>query len=235
MTRLPAASSHPQVRNAPARQLLLLITIVVLVCVLPGCTTGGACIDETVQPESIHSIYIVRRAWHTGIAIAAADWPNREWSVLADFPNSDYLEFGWGEARFYQAEQESVWLGIRAALWANSSVIHVIGVDRPTVQQLYANEIVEVRVSAEGLREMTAAIEQEFTESTPTATPVSLSGFPKPNHFYNARRKFFFPHMCNWWTASRLAEASCPIQPWTVVAAGRVVREVRSFEDETKR
>jgi len=216
-----------------SRQLLVALALF-FVCALPGCATGGSCLDETTARESIRSIYIVKRAWHTGVAVAAADWPNRSWSVLADFSESDYLEFGWGEERFYQAATESTWLALRAALWPNASVIHVIGVSAPAANNLRADEVIEVRVSAEGLRQMTAAIEQEFTERAPAATPVLLSAAPTPNHFYSAKRKFFFPHLCNWWTASRLAEANCPIQPWTVVTAGRVVREARSFESVAK-
>jgi uncharacterized protein (TIGR02117 family) len=218
-----------------SRKLLSLVAVLLLICARPGCATDGACLDDSTPPELVRSIYIVERGWHTGIAIAAADWPNRDWSLLAQFSDSDYLEFGWGDERFYQAESETVWLGIRAALWPTSSVIHVIGVRSPIVENIDADEIVEVRVSADGLRRMAEAIEREFTERTPTATPVSLSLAPKPNHFYSAKRKFFFPQMCNWWIASRLEEAGCPIQPRTVVTATRILREARSFERATKR
>ncbi|MET0533472.1 MAG: DUF2459 domain-containing protein [Steroidobacter sp.] len=177
----------------------------------------------------------MNRAWHTGIAIATADWPNRGWSVLADFSQSDYLEFGWGEEDYYQAEKESWWMAIRAALWSNSSVIHVIGVQRPTTDRLYADEIIEVRISADGLRQLTEAIEREFKDRAPAATPVSLSAFPKPNHFYSGKRRFFFPRMCNWWTANRLEEAGCPIASWSVISSGRVMREARGFAGDSKR
>jgi len=192
-------------------------------------------VEDTTPPELVRSIYIVKRGWHTGIAVAAANWPNREWSVLADFANSDYLEFGWGDERFYQAEPETFWLGVRAALWPTSSVIHVIGIRSPIIENIEANDIVEVRVSVDGLRQMAAAIEREFTEPVPVATPVSLNAAPKPNHFYSARRKFFFPRMCNWWIATRLEEANCPIQSWSVVGSSRVMREARAFGDAPKR
>lgn len=210
--------------------VLQIVAVILLVCSLPGCATSGACIDRDTPPEQTRTVYLVKRAWHTGIAIASADWPNRNWSVLADFPNSDYLEFGWGDELFYQAEPETLWLGIRAALWPTSSVIHVIGLRNPIAEHIHADDIVEVRVSADGVRRMAEAIEREFTESTPTATPVSLKAAPKPNHFYSAKRKFFFPRMCNWWIATRLKEANCPITPWTVVGASRIMREARSFE-----
>jgi uncharacterized protein (TIGR02117 family) len=217
------------------RKLISSVVVLLLVCALPGCATGGDCLDDATPPELVRTIYIVKRGGHTGVAIAAADWPNRNWSLLADFPNSDYLEFGWGDERFYQAEPETLWLGTRAALWPTSSVIHVIGFRSPLAENIRAEDIVEVRVSVDGLRRMAEAIELEFSESTPTATPVSLRAAPKPNHFYSAKGKFFFPRMCNWWIASRLAEASCPIQPWSVVTARRIMREARGFNSDAKR
>jgi uncharacterized protein (TIGR02117 family) len=216
------------------RKLTALLTILLLVCSLPGCATDGACIDDATPSESVRSVYIVKRGNHTGIAFARADWPDRHWSVLNDFADSDYLEIGWGDERYYQAEQETLWLGLRAALWPTSSVVHVIGVRAPIVDHIWADDIVEVRVSVDGLRLMAEAIQREFTESSPTATPVSMRAAPKPNHFYSARGKFYFPRMCNWWSASRLREASCPIAPWTIVTAGQVMRKARSFQSATK-
>lgn len=191
--------------------------------------------DGAIPPEQVRSIYVVKRGWHTGVAIAASDWPDRNWPLLADFADSDFLEFGWGDARFYQAEPETWWLAIRAALWPTSSVIHVIGVRSPILKNTQANDIVEVHVSADGLRRMAETIQPEFEEQHPTATPVSLSAAPTPNHFYSAKRNFFFPRMCNWWIASRLEEANCPIQPWSVVTATRIMREARSFEGAATR
>ena len=216
------------------RKLVPLAVVLLLVCALPGCATGGACLDNSTPPERVRSIYIVKRGGHTGVAIASADWPNRNWSLLAEFSGSDLLEFGWGDERFYQAEEETLWLGARAALWPTSSVIHVIGIRSPIAANVHAEDIVEVRISTEGLRRMAEAIEREFTERTPVATPVSLGAAPKPNHFFGARRKFFFPRMCNWWIATRLEEASCPIAPWSVVTAGQVMRRARAFESATE-
>jgi uncharacterized protein (TIGR02117 family) len=200
-----------------------------LATMLAGCASNDSCYEPGTPPESLHSVYVIKRAWHTGIAVAAADWPNRDWSVLRDFPDADYLEFGWGDARFYQAEQESLWLGIRAAFFSTASAIHVIGFDHPTREALLADEVIEVRVSAEGLRKLAQSIEREFTQSEPVSTGASLLATPRPNEFYGAKRRFFFPRMCNWWTARRLNEASCPIAAWSVISANRIVREARGF------
>ena len=197
--------------------------------VLAGCASHHACYEPSTSAASLRTIYIVKRAWHTGIAVPAADWPDREWSVLHDFPNAKYLEFGWGDARFYQAEDETFWLGVRAALFSTASTIHVIGFEQPTPAALLADEVIEVRVSAEGLQQLARSIEQEFTDPTPVATGASLNATPQPNRFYAARRRFFFPRMCNWWTARRLNDGGCPIAAWSIVTADQVTSEARGF------
>lgn len=203
--------------------------VALLVSVLAGCASNDACYEPDTSPETLRSVYVVKRGWHTGIAIAAADWPNRNWSVLSDFPQSKYLEFGWGDARFYQAEEETWWDAIRAAFFSTSSAVHVIGFQEPTPEALIADEVIEVRVAAEGLRQLAQSIEQEFARSEPKPTGTSLQATPQPNKFYTGKRRFFFPRMCNWWTARRLNEGGCPIAAWSVVSANRILREARGF------
>lgn len=211
------------------RQLLSWCATVLLASMLAGCASNDTCYQSSTPPESLRSIYVVKRAWHTGVAVAAADWPDRDWSVLRDFPESRYLEFGWGDARFYQAEEESVWMGIRAAFFSTSSAIHVIGFDAPALDALRADAVIEVRISTDGLKQLAQSIQQEFTQASPAPTGATLNATPSPNKFYSASRRFFFPRMCNWWTARRLEEASCPIAAWSVVSANRIIREARGF------
>lgn len=203
--------------------------VVLLASLLAGCASNDACYETGASQESLRSVYVIKRAWHTGIAVATADWPNPNWSVLADFPRSKYLEFGWGDARFYQAEEESSWLAIRAAFFSTSSAVHVIGFQDPTPDTLIADEVIEVRVSVDGLKQLAQSIEQEFARSEPTPIGTSLEATPEPNKFYAAKRRFFFPRMCNWWTARRLNEGGCPIAAWSVISANRIVREARGF------
>ena len=211
---------------------LALLFMTLLVCsTLVACASSRPCYESGMQPDSLQSIYVVRRGWHTGIVVATEDWPNQNWALLADFDDVEYIEFGWGDERFYKAEENTFWQGSRAALWPTDSVIHVIGLYDPRSEDALANEIVEVRISAEGLERLAKAIEQEFTDNAPSPSTDTLRAAPAPNRFYEAKRTFFFPRMCNWWTATRLKEAGCPIQPWSVIAASRVMREARGFAE----
>jgi uncharacterized protein (TIGR02117 family) len=211
------------------RPLMSFLATVLLAGMLVGCASNDACYEPNVSPESLRSVYVVKRAWHTGVAVATADWPDRDWPVLADFPEARYLEFGWGDARFYQAQDETWWLGLRAAFFSTASALNVIGFERPTPEALRADEVVEVRLSEDGLRRLAASIEAEFKDSAPESFGEPLRGVPEPNKFYPAKRRFFFPRMCNWWTARRLHDGGCPIAAWSVVSANRVIREANGF------
>lgn len=196
-----------------------------------GCASNRSHVIDA-PPESLHSIYVVRRGWHTGVAIPTSDWPNRNWSLLGEFPGADYLEFGWGDERYYQAEQGSFWLAMRAVLWPTASVIHVIGLREPVLDDVHAADIVEVRIPIDRLRTLATAIEQEFAGDAPIPTRVTLRAAPHPNRFFEGRQRFFFPRMCNWWTATRLRDAGCPIASATVIFAAQVMDDARACAAE---
>lgn len=197
---------------------------------LYACSHTRACRHEGASKDELRSIYVVQRGWHTGIAVAVADWPNRDWSLLKEFPEAEYLEFGWGDERFYQAERNTPWLGTRAVLWPTSSVIHVIAFDAP-LGDMQANAVEVVQVSRSGLQQLTRSIEGEFAGVRPTEAGPQTRLAPSPNRFYTGKRSFYFPRMCNWWIARHLAAAGCPVEPWTIVTASQVMEKARGFGD----
>lgn len=210
-------------RSGPLRAAALLGLLVQL----SACSSTGPCQDSVARDAL--SIYVVQRGWHTGVAVPIDLWPNRDWPLLEEFEGADYLEFGWGDLRFYQAERNTFWLGVRAALWPTDSAIHVIALNEPLAQRAHAEGMVEVRISAQGLKRLTAGIEQEFAGSQPRPTGASTAAAPRPNRFYHGERRFYFPRMCNWWVAARLREAGCPISPWTIITASQLMRASGAF------
>lgn len=214
--------------NASARVRILLTGCVLAISLaMSGCASVRSPVIDA-RPESLRSIFVVRRGWHTGIALPTGDWPNREWSLLGQFPEADYLEFGWGDARYYQTEPGTSSLASRAALWPTASVVHVIGLRQPVLDHAQAIDIVEVRIPIDRLRALATAIEQEFAEQRPTPTGRTLRAAPDPDRFYQGRRRFYFPRMCNWWSATRLREAGCLVTPATVIFAARVMHDARA-------
>jgi uncharacterized protein (TIGR02117 family) len=202
---------------------------VLLLLGLSGCSSAARCYSDADPATSMHSIYVVRRGFHTGIALRADDWPDRTWQLLHDFPHAKYLEFGWGDAAYYQAQEKTIGMTLAAVFWPTESVMEVIGLDTVSTQRSKDYEAVEVPLSDAGWHALVASITDSFSGDTVTPTGTVFTTVIGQSRFYRARGYFYFPRMCNRWTAERLKSASCPIQSWSVVTASRVMREARRF------
>ena len=88
---------------------------------LPGCSTRPEAISgaETFSGRGDHAVYVVSHGWHTGIVLPAklltADNPQ----LKARFGEVEFLEVGWGDEAFYQAEEITFANAARAALWVS--------------------------------------------------------------------------------------------------------------------
>ena len=194
-----------------------------------ACSGTSLCYSGADTANAMRSIYVVRRGSHTGIALRADDWPDRKGRLLEDFPDARYLEFGWGDAAYYQAQEKTLGMTLAAVFWPTDSVMEVIGLDALSMQRTEDYEAIQVLLSDAGWRALSASIAGSFAGDAITPTGTVLTTAAGESRFYRARGHFYFPRMCNRWTAERLKAASCPIQAWSVVTASRVMREARRF------
>jgi uncharacterized protein (TIGR02117 family) len=207
-----------------------IVPIAVLAAVLgclSACAVSSPYDQRTARAEPTHSIYVVRRAWHTGIAVAASDWPDRRSALLAEFPDARWLEFGWGDAVYYQAEEKTIGMTLAAVFWPTDSVMEVLSLQHVRAGPGPDYESVEIHVSADELRALAAGIERSFAGETLRPTGKMILTVEGPRRFYHAEGRFHFFRMCNHWTAQRLKAAGCSIRPVPVITASRVLSEAR--------
>lgn len=117
--------------------------------------------------SSLRTIFVIRHGWHTGIVVRAADVPEAAWPARHDFAGGDYLEVGWGDREYYQAPDPSAWLALRALFWTTPGVLHVVGFSGPVERYFTAAEIVELRVSEQGLARLVDYVRTSY-ELDPT-------------------------------------------------------------------
>ena len=99
--------------------------------------------------EVARRVWVVRHEWHTGVVLRREDVPADVWAERADF-SAAYLEVGWGERDFYQAPRGTLWMGLKAAFWANDSVLHVAAFSPPPAAYFAGSEVAEILLSARG-------------------------------------------------------------------------------------
>jgi uncharacterized protein (TIGR02117 family) len=207
-----------------------LLVVFLLLLALSACSGASRCYSDADSMAGRHSIFVVRRGFHTGIALRAEDWPDRGGKLLQDFPGARYLEFGWGDAAYYQAQEKTIGMTLAAVFWPTDSVMEVIGLNAVSMQRSDDYEAVEVPLSDAGWRALVASIAASFAGNEITPTGTAFTTAAGQSRFYHARGHFYFPRMCNRWTAERLKSASCPIQAWSVVTASRIMREAHRFD-----
>ena len=219
----PKARSHRYAwvaDNGRSSSLVLLLAFLIA-----GCSTRVELVNASVAEAAPKVIYVVSHGWHTGIVIARADLPD-DWPGLQDFARSDYLEFGWGDAGFYPAEEGSVWLALKALFWPTPSVLHVAGITGSVTAFFPKSKLVRIRLLESGFVRMQQFIRDTFWPSDEgRAIPVA-PGLYGDGKFYQARGRFYFPKMCNYWTLSALREAGLPVIPLLAVTGGSVLSQV---------
>jgi uncharacterized protein (TIGR02117 family) len=206
---------------------------VCLLMLAVGCATPVESLFPPPAGEPTRTVYVVNHRWHTGVVVERAAFVGAGWAE--DFASAEFLEFGWGDAAFYPAERPGLWLAAKAVLWPTPSVLHVAGVTGPLTNSFPHQEIVRVELSEPGFERLRGHIENTFARDKAGKAQVVGPGLYGDSKFYRARGKFYFPKMCNRWTATGLRAAGCPISPLRSVTAGNVIRQVRTFGEPIQR
>jgi uncharacterized protein (TIGR02117 family) len=150
-------------------------------------------------------VFVVPQGGHTGIALRRADIPAALVPEKRDFPESDYLEFGWGDRDFYMTPDPGPWVSFKAAFLPTGSVVHVAAVRGDLRATFPGSEIVELRVSRPGLEALLRYVHATFARQGETAASLGRG-------FYPGRETFHLFRTCNAWTAGALRAAGLPVR-----------------------
>jgi uncharacterized protein (TIGR02117 family) len=204
------------------------------ILLLIACLPLAACSSERTVADSERSqvVYVVRRGWHSGVALATADWPQRDWPLLTTFHDARYLEFGWGDADFYQADKPGAGMALAAVLWPSSTVMEVVPLQAAPPPGTDDFEAVAVHVTSSELNAIALSLDASFEQPiSPTGKTYRTAGGEA--RFYRARGTFYLFQMCNRWTAELLQLAGCSVSPRLTMTAGQVVKAARKCDAES--
>jgi len=154
--------------------------------------------------------------------VPADVWPERD-----DFSGAEYLEVGWGDRDFYRAPRGSLWLGLKAAFWANDSVLHVAAFSAPPAVYFAGREVAEIGLSVRGFRALAAFIADGHARTGEgRAIPLGPGKYGY-SRFYLGRERYVLT-TCNVWTARALRAGGFPITPFWAITAANVIFQVES-------
>lgn len=177
--------------------------------------------------DSPYRVWIVRHDWHTGVALRRQDVPRAIWPEAEDFAGATYLEIGWGQREFYQAEEGSVWLALKATFWRNDSALHVAGFSTTPAAFFAGLDVVELDLSARGFEALAGFVAASYARTEEgRAIPLGRGKYAV-SRFYLGREPYQFT-TCNVWTARALRAGGLPITPRWALTAGTLMFQVES-------
>jgi uncharacterized protein (TIGR02117 family) len=180
-------------------------------CVTPR-SRSEALIAQTRQTTPVFRMFVVVHSWHSGVVVPSAALTPVSLPEAADFPDADYLEFGWGNRDYYQGKR-GVWVMLRAALWPTPGVLHVVACRGKVTACFPYSRIVSLDMPESALSRLVERLSSSFQrDAHPKAAPLG-PGLYGESRFYPSHEKFYLLKTCNSWSASLLRAAGYPIRP----------------------
>lgn len=172
------------------------------------------------------TLYVGGHARHASVIVDRRDFDPVKSLGTFDFNGKYWLEFGWGDADFYQATGEDILLGLKALLFPTGAVMHVHGFNGSPASNFPKTEIIEMRFTAEGYERLLAFIRESFAHDPDGKTIPLGKGLYGLSRFYRGTGTYSMFNTCNTWTAKALAAGGFPIDPADVGTVGQFLEQV---------
>lgn len=168
---------------------------------------------SALAAEACRTIHIVDHGYHTGLIVRAPAFDAVASLGTEGFSGASWLEFGWGDAAYYQAKDPPLSMAISALLNSGGSALHIVG-HRGDPTAIYAGKtILTLQVSASGHDRLVQRLRATVVRDD-RGEAVPLSRFnPDGSRFYRATGDYSLAYTCNHWMADLLVEAGVPIDP----------------------
>ncbi len=172
------------------------------------------------------AIYIVSHGWHTGFVVSALAMQDQLPALKQRFKNTPYLEIGWGDKGFYQAQQVTTGLTLQAMFWSPGSVIHVVAVPLSVKQYFSKVQVEKLCLTAAQQNALIEFIANSFAKDSHGQIMPRQRGRYGNSQFYEATDTYHIFNTCNKWVAKGLQRSGMSIDPLFKLTAGSVMDEV---------
>lgn len=149
---------------------------------------------------------------------------------LAQFPEAEWFEFGWGDAGFYHEvpsyEDVTLAIGAKALLWPSASVMHVATGQGAPFEVFTHSDGIEIPVTDEALAKMLA-----FVEAGAVSAEQVGPGLYGVSAFYEGRGRYHLFQTCNSWVSRALRAGDIGAAPGFGVLSSTLVWDLKRWYD----
>jgi len=205
---------------------------IALMILVTACASGPAVVERAAEKpgKAPVAVWVVSHGWHTGLVVPAGDIRDRLAVLKARFGDVPYMEFGWGDKAFYQAEEITAGMVLKASLWPTAAVMHVVAVPWDAAAFFPHSEVHRLCLSAAGFESLLHFIAGSFRLSESGGPAPLARGRYGDSQFYEAVGDYTLFNTCNTWTAKGLRSAGLDVEPAAMRTAGSVMSYLRTLD-----
>ena len=184
-------------------------------------------VQQSGSDDGKIAIYVTSNGWHAEIALARAELPAGAIPEVGDFPAAPYLSFGWGDAEYYPAPDKSLGMTLNAALLPTPAVVHLAGLPAHPREIFPADEVIEIKLSAEAFRALTGYLGGSFERGGKVRAQAVAPGIYSFSQFYPAKGEFHLFNTCNTWAARGLKLSGLSVTVFGTQSAEDLMAQLR--------
>ena len=181
------------------------------------------CFATEIYKSSGNEVYVVNHGWHTGFVLPASDIQHVIPELKNRFGKAPYIEFGWGDNEFYQAEEITSGITLKAIFLPTDSVVHVVAVTRKADKYFKHSEVGKICLEDPEFKSLVKFISNSFYRDESGNILKLNHGIYGDSQFYKAKGDFHIFNTCNKWTAKGLESAGMNISTTFKLTAGSIM------------
>lgn len=181
-------------------------------------------------------IFLVKNAWHTGLILPADSLVFNNISAAEAFEDYNYIDFGWGDADFYQTPGFDIFYAFKAIFLPSSSVVrlHARNTQMENIIE-WSDFAVSVKVSDEQFVRLCEYIDNSIKKNSRGDCEITQKNPGGTIVFLKSGQIYCLFNTCNTWAARALEYAGFDINPEFVVTAGNLLHQIKYIGEVLRR
>ena len=188
------------------------------------------CFAAEIDKSARNEVYVVNHGWHTGFVLPASDIQKVIPELKNRFGNAPYIEFGWGDNEFYQADEITSGVTLKAIFLPTDSVVHAVAVTRKADKYFKHSEVEKFCLEDPEFKSLIKFISSSFYRDESGNILKLNHGIYGDSQFYKAKGDFHIFNTCNKWTAKGLESAGMNISTTFKLTAGSILSYLSNEE-----
>ena len=209
------------------KKLLLIFLLVLCACSAEPYVVKS---QKTFSGTGSNEIYIVSHGWHTGFIVPAKAIQIKIPELKGRFTRSQYIEFGWGDKKFYQAKEKTSGLAMKAAFWPTESVVHATPSSQNPYRFVPDIEVEMLCLTDSELLSLINFIANSFYKDSKGEVLRLKTGGHGYSQFYKGVGDYSLMNTCNNWTAKGLRSVGMNISADFKFTADSVMKHVKAVK-----